>query len=85
MAKVDKAVSAVSERLEMARERIADLEEYVGEYIAWMGACDDSDADAGETLCESPDCRYCEMARVLQPGLCGLPLRALRPKQREEG
>ena len=63
-------------RLAAARERIADLEHYVGEHLSNMGACHGSDDDSDESLCTNPQCTYCEMARALQPIECGKPLTA---------
>ncbi len=60
--------------LRKARERIADLEHFVGEHLSATGACGESDDDGEESLCTSPECTYCELARALQPTECGLPL-----------
>ena len=51
-----------------------DLAEYVGAHLSAMGACEDADPDEDESLCESASCTYCQMARAVQPEICGPPL-----------
>jgi len=61
-------------KLDSARERIADLEHCLAQHLTYMGPCDDAQADDGESMCTSPECTYCELARTLQPTACGRPL-----------
>lgn len=68
------AIDAERARMAMAKERIAHLEKYVGDHLYETGACSDADPDGDESLCESPNCTYCQMARALQPIECGMPL-----------
>lgn len=51
-----------------------DLHVYVAAHLSAMGACEDADPDGDESLCASPECTYCQMARALQPNECGPPL-----------
>jgi len=57
--------------LDQERERMADLEHYVGAHLTATGTCSEADEDG---QCTDPECTYCEMARALQPLECGAPL-----------
>lgn len=66
----------VHQRIDNARERITTLEKYLGEHLQETGACSDAGDYSDYSLCESPACTYCQMARALQPTICGMPLEA---------
>jgi len=55
-----------------------DLHAYVAAHLTATGACDDADPDGDESLCDAPECTYCQMARACQPDVSGPPY-TIRP------
>lgn len=59
-----KPSAAVPDLESLSRVRLGTLLEAVESYLGDTGACEGSDPDGDESLCERADCAYCKLARL---------------------